>query len=232
MDDKEEKKEILDTADEESGVGSCPRDDENHEESDPRDDEDKREADPLDKDKPEKSEPESETVEADEAIGESAQKDKDSDTARDLDTVDKRDLEIASLNERYLRLLAEFENFRKRNEAARIAEYTEGEKAVILKVLPLIDNFERALKAVPKDDKDEAFVLGIEKVYRAFTEELKSLGVSPIEAVGETFDCSLHNAVMHIEDEDAGENVVVEEFQKGYMFKDKVLRYAMVKVAN
>ena len=110
--------------------------------------------------------------------------------------------------------------------------FTEGEKTVLLKILPLIDNFERALQNVPEDEKDSPFTDGIEKVYRSFMDQMKALGVTAIEAVGSEFDANLHNAVMHVEDEEAGENEVVEEFQKGYMFRDKVLRYSMVKVAN
>ena len=110
--------------------------------------------------------------------------------------------------------------------------FAEGERTVLLKILPLIDNFERALSTIPENEKGTAFADGIEKVYRAFADQLKSLGVTEIEALGKEFDANLHNAVMHIEDEEQGENIIVEEFQKGYMFGDKVLRYSMVKVAN
>lgn len=145
---------------------------------------------------------------------------------------DKKDQEIVLLKDKYLRLFAEFDNFRKRNEAEKSAMFAEGEKTVILRILPLLDNFERALDTIPDADSEVAFVNGIKKVYKAFKDELTNLGVTPIESVGNKFDSSLHNAVMHVEDEDAGESIVTEEFQKGYMFKDKVLRYAMVKVAN
>ena len=145
---------------------------------------------------------------------------------------DKKDLQIQELNDRYVRLFAEFDNFRKRTETEKSGMFNEGEKTVLLKVLPLIDNFERALQNVPEEEKDSPFADGIEKIYRSFMNLLKTLGVTPIEAVGNEFDANLHNAVMHVEDEEAGENIVVEEFQKGYMFRDKVLRYSMVKVAN
>jgi len=145
---------------------------------------------------------------------------------------DKKDLQIQELNDRYVRLFAEFDNFRKRTETEKSGMFNEGEKTVLLKVLPLIDNFERALQNVPEEEKDSPFADGIEKIYRSFMDLLKTLGVTPIEAVGNEFDANLHNAVMHVEDEEAGENIVVEEFQKGYMFRDKVLRYSMVKVAN
>lgn len=145
---------------------------------------------------------------------------------------DKKDQKIAELNDRYVRLFAEFDNFRKRSEAEKSGMFAEGERTVLLKILPLIDNFERALSTIPENEKGTAFADGIEKVYRAFADQLKSLGVTEIEALGKEFDANLHNAVMHIEDEEQGENIIVEEFQKGYMFGDKVLRYSMVKVAN
>ncbi len=145
---------------------------------------------------------------------------------------DKKDKRIEELNDKYRRLFAEFDNYRKRTEVEKTGMFGEGEKTVLLKVLPLIDNFERALQNVPEEEKDSAFVDGIEKIYRSFLDLMKGLGVEPIEAVGKEFDANLHNAVMHVEDEEAGENTVVEEFQKGYMFRDKVLRYSMVKVAN
>lgn len=156
----------------------------------------------------------------------------DSKSYQELKKPDEKDLKISLLNEKYLRLFAEFENFRKRNEAEKSDMFAEGERTVILRILPLLDNFERALATVPSEDKGEAFAKGIEKVYKAFSDELKNLGVTPIKTVGEKFDSSLHNAVLHVEDENAEENTIVEELQKGYMFKDKVLRYPMVKVAN
>ncbi len=145
---------------------------------------------------------------------------------------DKKDQKIAELNDKYLRLFAEFDNFRKRSENEKAAMFAEGEKTVLLTVLPLIDNFERALDSIPEEDKDSPFAEGIRKVYKAFTDQLKELGVTHIEAVGREFDANFHNAVMHVDDENEKENVIVEEFQKGYMFGDKVLRYSMVKVAN
>lgn len=145
---------------------------------------------------------------------------------------DSKDLKIAELNDRYLRLFAEFDNFRKRSEAEKSTMFSEGEKTVLLKVLPLIDNFERALDTLSEEDKQTPFADGMEKVYRAFMDQLKQFGVTHIEAVGKEFDANLHNAVMHVDDDSQGENIVVEEFQKGYMFRDKVLRYSMVKVAN
>lgn len=145
---------------------------------------------------------------------------------------DKKDKQIEELNDKYKRLFAEFDNFRKRTDAEKAGMFTEGERTVLLKVLPLIDNFERAMASIPEDQKETALAEGIDKTYKSFMSQLAELGVTPIDAAGKPFDANLHNAVMHIEDEETDENTVVEEFQKGYMFKDKVLRYSMVKVAN
>ena len=145
---------------------------------------------------------------------------------------DKKDKQIEELTDKYKRLFAEFDNYRKRTDAEKVGMFNEGQRAVLLKILPLIDNFERALEAVPEDEKDSAFAEGISKIYKSFMSQLTEMGVQPIEAKGQPFDANLHNAVMHVEDEDTDENIVVDEFQKGYLFKDKVLRYSMVKVAN
>ena len=148
------------------------------------------------------------------------------------DKPDKKDKQIEELNDKYKRLFAEFDNFRKRTEAEKTSMFAEGERTVLLKVLPLIDNFERALDSIPEEQKETALAEGIDKTYKAFMAQLTELGVTPIDACGKGFDANLHNAVMHVEDDSVEDNMVVEEFQKGYMFKDKVLRYSMVKVAN
>ncbi|MDO4960354.1 MAG: nucleotide exchange factor GrpE [Eubacteriales bacterium] len=153
-------------------------------------------------------------------------------TAEEASKPDKKDKQIEELNDKYKRLFAEFDNYRKRTETEKLGMFAEGEKTVLLKVLPLIDNFERALGTIPEEQKGTALADGIEKIYRSFTDQLKDLGVTPIEAEGKPFDANLHNAVMHEEDESLPENIVTAELQKGYMFKDKVLRYSMVKVAN
>ena len=127
------------------------------------------------------------------------------------DKPDKKDKQIEELNDKYKRLFAEFDNFRKRTEA---------------------EKFERALDSIPEEQKETALAEGIDKTYKAFMAQLTELGVTPIDACGKGFDANLHNAVMHVEDDSVEDNIVVEEFQKGYMFKDKVLRYSMVKVAN
>ena len=128
--------------------------------------------------------------------------------------------------------MAEFENFRKRSEKEKAGMFEMGAKSVIEQILPVIDNFERGLAAVPEESKADPFVEGMEKIYRQFMDTMDKLNVKPIEAVGTEFNPDFHNAVMHVEDEEAGENVVVEEFQKGYLYKDQVVRHSMVKVAN
>ena len=139
---------------------------------------------------------------------------------------------IEELEDRVKRQMAEFDNFRKRTEKEKSHMYEVGAKDVIEKILPVVDNFERGLASVPEDQKSDPVIDGMEKVYRQLMTILTDLGVTPIEAVGEEFDPNYHNAVMHVEDEELGENVIAEEFQKGYMYRDTVIRHSMVKVAN
>ena len=145
---------------------------------------------------------------------------------------DKKDEIIEELTDKNKRMLAEFENFRNRSEKEKSAMFEVGAKTVIEKILPVIDNFERGLTQKPEGSEAEGFVTGMDMVYKQLLTSLDELGVKPIEAVGKEFDPELHNAVMHVEDEEAGENIIVEEFQKGYMYKDAVVRHSMVKVAN
>ena len=145
---------------------------------------------------------------------------------------DKRDEQIAELNDKVLRQMAEFENFRKRTEKEKAAMFEIGAKSIVEKLLPVIDNFERGLSAVSEEEKSTGFAQGVEMIYKQLLTELGEAGVTPIEAVGKEFNPDFHNAVMHIEDESLGENIVAEEFQKGYMYKDSVVRHSMVKVAN
>lgn len=145
---------------------------------------------------------------------------------------DKRDEQIAELNDKVLRQMAEFENFRRRTEKEKSQMFEIGAKSIIEKLLPVLDNFERGLSVLTEEEKNGAFAQGIEKIYKQLTAELEAAGVKPIEAVGNEFNPDFHNAVMHIEDESLGENIVAEEFQKGYMYKDSVVRHSMVKVAN
>ena len=146
--------------------------------------------------------------------------------------VDEADGKLKEAVEKYQRLFAEFDNFRKRTDKEKAARYDMGAKDVVEKILPVLDNFELALKNVPDDKEASAFAEGIEMIHKQFVKVLEDLGVTPIEAVGKEFDPNFHNAVMHVDDEEAGDNIVVEEFQKGYMYKEHVVRYSMVKVAN
>ena len=128
--------------------------------------------------------------------------------------------------------MAEFDNFRKRTEKEKSHMYEIGARDVIEKILPVVDNFERGLATVPEADKENPVIAGMDKIYKQLMTTLTDLGVTPIEAVGKEFDPNFHNAVMHIEDEEFGDNVVAEEFLKGYMYRDGVIRHSMVKVAN
>ena len=145
---------------------------------------------------------------------------------------DKKDEQIEELTDKVKRQMAEFDNFRKRTEKEKSQMYDMGAKTIVEKILPVIDNFERGLAAVPEDNKEDAFVVGMDKIYRQMLTVLEEACVKPIEAVGAEFDPNFHNAVMHVEDETLGENVVAEELQKGYMYRDTVVRHSMVKVAN
>ena len=139
---------------------------------------------------------------------------------------------VTELNDKVLRNLAEFENFRKRTDKEKSQMFEVGAKSIVEKILPTIDNFERGLKSVPEDKKDDPFVQGMEKIYQQLLSSLEEAGVKPIEAVGKEFDPNFHNAVMHEDNEEFGENTVSEELQKGYMYRDSVVRHSMVKVAN
>ena len=148
------------------------------------------------------------------------------------DKKDKKDEKIEELTDRLTRQMAEFDNFRKRTEKEKSQMYEVGAKDIIEKILPVVDNFERGLDAVPEEKKEDPFIQGMEKVYKQFMTVLESVEVKPIEAPGNQFDPNFHNAVMHVEDENFGENIVAEEFQKGYTYRDSVVRHSMVKVAN
>ena len=145
---------------------------------------------------------------------------------------DKKDEQIADLTDRLMRQMAEFDNFRKRTEREKAQMFEIGAKDIIEKILPVVDNFERGFAGLSEEELATPFVQGMDKVYKQMISTLEAAGVKPIEAVGKEFDPNLHNAVMHIDDENYGESEVVEEFIKGYMIKDKVLRHSVVKVAN
>lgn len=145
---------------------------------------------------------------------------------------DSKDQKIEELNERLIRNMAEFDNFRKRSEKEKAQMFEVGAKDIIEKILPVLDNFERGLDAITEEEKGSAFAQGIEQIYKQFITVLEEAGVKPIEAVGKEFDPNLHNAVMHGEDENFGENTISDEFQKGYTYRDTVVRHSMVKVVN
>ena len=145
---------------------------------------------------------------------------------------DPKDAQIEELQDRLKRQMAEFDNFRKRTEKEKSAMYEVGARDIIEKILPVVDNFERALAAVPEDVKESSFAEGVEKIYKQFMKTLEDAGVEAIEAKGQQFDPNLHNAVMHIEDEAYGENEISQELQKGYKYRGTVVRHSMVQVAN
>ena len=144
----------------------------------------------------------------------------------------KSEEKAAEMTDKYQRLMAEFENARKRNAKEQSHMYDVGAKEVLAKLLPVVDNFERGLASIPESEKNTAFAEGMEKIYKQFQKVLEDAGVKAIEAAGQPFDPNFHNAVMHVEDESLGENIVAEELQKGYMYRDSVVRHSMVKVAN
>ena len=145
---------------------------------------------------------------------------------------DPRDQKIEGLTDQLKRTMAEFDNFRKRTEKEKSAMFEMGAKDILEKILPVVDNFERGLAAIPEEAKDGSFAKGMEMIYKQLIKMLEDVGVTPIEAVGKEFDPNFHNAVMHVDDENLGENVVASELQKGYMYRNSVLRHSMVQLAN
>ena len=145
---------------------------------------------------------------------------------------DPKDTQIEELTDKLKRSMAEFDNYRKRTEKEKSSMYEIGAKDVIEKIVPVVDNLERGLASVPEAEKASPIAEGMEKIYKQLMKTLDDLGVKPIEAVGKEFDPAFHNAVMHVEDENLGENIVAAELQKGYMYRDSVVRHSMVQVAN
>ena len=145
---------------------------------------------------------------------------------------DKKDEQIEELNDRLKRQMAEFENFRKRSEKEKSQMFDMGAKTIVENILPVIDNFERGLAAVPDDKKDDPFITGMDKVYKQMLTELDAAGVKPIECVGQEFDPDFHNAVMQVENDELESGTVAQELQKGYMYKDSVVRHSMVSVVQ
>ena len=145
---------------------------------------------------------------------------------------DKTQELIEELKDKVTRQMAEFDNFRKRTDREKSQMYDMGAKDIVEKILPVLDNFERGLSTATDEEKATPFVEGMDKIYKQLLTTLEGAGVKEIECLGKEFDPELHNAVMHVEDEEAGENIIVEVFQKGYTYKDSVVRHSMVKVAN
>ena len=199
--------------------------------------------DEAEKEVPETEEPVTEPVEeSPEATeGENPEGEKEADAADEKESKgktsffgkkkkdNKLEQQIEDLTDRLKRNMAEFDNFRKRTEKEKSSMYIIGAKDIIEKILPVVDNFERGLAQATEGDP---FAEGMEKIYKQLTTTLESLGVEPIEAVDKEFNPDLHNAVMHVEDESVGDNIIVEELQKGYTYKGFVVRHSMVKVAN
>ena len=172
-----------------------------------------------------------ETSEAEQAQESAGEKKSFFDKKKDKTTAALEE-KLADLEDKRVRQLAEFENFRKRSEKEKSQMFEMGAKNVVEKMLPVIDNFERGLLAVAEEDKESPFVQGMELVYKQMLTAFDALGVKPIDAVGKEFDPNLHNAVMHVEDDQFGENEISQELQKGYKYRGTVVRHSMVQVAN
>ena len=199
--------------------------------------------DEAEKEVPETEEPVTEPVEEspEATAGENPEGEKEADAADEKESKgktsffgkkkkdNKLEQQIEDLTDRLKRNMAEFDNFRKRTEKEKSSMYIIGAKDIIEKILPVVDNFERGLAQATEGDP---FAEGMEKIYKQLTTTLESVGVEPIEAVDKEFNPDLHNAVMHVEDESVGDNIIVEELQKGYTYKGFVVRHSMVKVAN
>lgn len=173
-----------------------------------------------------------EAAKEDEAEASGAEENKDKGLFGKKKKKDKKDEQIEDLNDRLRRQMAEFDNFRKRSEKEKSQMFDMGARSIIEKVLPVVDNFERGLAAVPEDQKDDAFVTGMDKVYKQLMTEFDSIGVKPIEALGQEFNPDLHNAVMQVESDEYEPGVVAQELQKGYTYKDTVVRHSMVAVVS
>ena len=173
-----------------------------------------------------------EAAKEDEAEASGAEENKDKGLFGKKKKKDKKDEQIEDLNDRLRRQMAEFDNFRKRSEKEKSQMFDMGARSIIEKVLPVVDNFERGLAAVPEEQEDDAFVTGMDKIYKQLMTELDAIGVKPIEALGQEFNPDLHNAVMQVESEEYDPGVVAQELQKGYTYKDTVVRHSMVAVVS
>ncbi|MDY2589792.1 MAG: nucleotide exchange factor GrpE [Agathobacter sp.] len=181
-----------------------------------------------------------ETVEAETSEENTAEAEEDATEEQNVDEKkglfkkkkDKRDEQIEELNDRIKRQMAEFDNFRKRTDKEKSQMFDMGARTIIEKILPVVDNFERGLAAVPEEQRDDAFVDGMDKIYKQLMTELDGIGVKAIECVGKEFDPEYHNAVMQVENEELEAGTVASELQKGYMYKDTVIRHSMVSVVQ
>ena len=181
-----------------------------------------------------------ETVEAETSEENTAEAEEDTTEEQNVDEKkglfkkkkDKRDEQIEELNDRIKRQMAEFDNFRKRTDKEKSQMFDMGARTIIEKILPVVDNFERGLAAVPEEQRDDAFVDGMDKIYKQLMTELDGIGVKAIECVGKEFDPEYHNAVMQVENEELETGTVASELQKGYMYKDTVIRHSMVSVVQ
>ena len=176
----------------------------------------------------EKTEESKETQETEDASEEKTEKKK----KKGFKRKDKRDEQIEELNDKYQRLFAEFQNFRSRSDKEKTAMFETGAKSIIEKILPVVDNFERGVAALSEEDLGSPVGQGMNLIYKQLLSALDEMGVTAIEAEGKEFDSDLHNAVMHEENDELGENIVSQELQKGYKYRDTVIRHSMVKVAN
>ncbi len=180
--------------------------------------------------KAEESQPETDKAEGQEAAEEATEETKKKGLFGKKEKKNPLQEKVDELNDRVVRQMAEFDNFRKRTDKEKAQMFEQGQSNVLEKLLPVIDNFERGLAAVPEDEKDGAFADGMNKIYKQLMKQMEDLGVTPIEAVGKEFDPNLHNAVMQTQSEEFESGVVAQELQKGYMFHDTVLRHSMVAV--
>lgn len=186
------------------------------------------------------SEEASEDTAVDETLEDDASaetEDKDSDDKKDglfkkKKKKDKKDEEIENLTDRLKRQMAEFENFRKRTDKEKGQMFDMGARTIVEKILPVIDNFERGLASVPEENQDDPFVSGMQMVYKQLMTELEAAGVKAIECAGEEFNPDFHNAVMQVESEELESGTIAQELQKGYMYKDSVVRHSMVSVVQ
>lgn len=192
--------------------------------------EDTKDNEKNDDSKPSNEDLEEASVESAEASDEELKEETDIDEMKKL--LQEKENQCADLLDRLQRTMAEFDNFRKRTIKEKTSLFDDGVRSTIEQILPVIDNFERALSSNTTEDESNPYLQGMEMIYRQFKDILAAIGVEEIKTIGEKFNPDFHNAVMHIEDEAYGENEIVEEFQKGYIYKDKVIRYSMVKVAN